>query len=112
AEREALRSLHVTLLTTLVERRRAEPARALVHARALAALDPLAESPRLLLMDLLAALGESRRALDEYEDYARTLRRELDTAPSLELEKRRMALGRAPRLPPRPEPRDAREAPR
>jgi DNA-binding SARP family transcriptional activator/tetratricopeptide (TPR) repeat protein len=96
AEREALRALHVELLTTLIERQRGEPARALAHARALVALDPLAESPRVLVLELLSALGDTRRALDEYDDYAKTLRRELDVKPSLQLERARMALTRAP----------------
>ncbi len=95
-EREALRAREVELLTTLIERLRSEPARALGFARALIALDPLAESPRLALMDLLAALGETRRALEECDDYTRTLQRELRVKPSFELERRRMALGPPP----------------
>lgn len=95
-EREALRAREVGLLTTLIERLRGEPARALGHARTLVALDPLAESPRLMLLDLLTALGDTRRALEEYEDYARTLQRELRVKPSFEMERRRMALGQAP----------------
>jgi DNA-binding SARP family transcriptional activator len=95
-EREALRARQVGLLTTLIERLRAEPARALGHARTLVALDPLAESPRLMLLDLLAALGQTRRALDEYDEYARTLRRELHVEPSFEVERRRMALTQPP----------------
>jgi DNA-binding SARP family transcriptional activator len=95
-EREALRAREVGLLTTLIERLRSEPARALGHARTLIALDPLAESPRLALMDLLAALGETRRALEECDDYTRTLQRELRVKPSFEMERRRSALGQAP----------------
>ncbi|HKO94418.1 MAG TPA: AAA family ATPase, partial [Polyangiaceae bacterium] len=95
AEREALHALHVALLTTLIERLREQPSRAISPTRALIALDPLAESPRLLLIDLLAALGDGRRALEAYDDYARTLRRELGLEPSFELERRRMALSRS-----------------
>lgn len=95
AEREALRALHVATLSALVERLRATPEQALPHARALSALDPLAESPRLLVLELLGALGEVRRGQEEYEDYAELLRRELNVRPSLELERRRSALGRS-----------------
>ncbi|HVZ33835.1 MAG TPA: BTAD domain-containing putative transcriptional regulator, partial [Polyangiaceae bacterium] len=91
AEREMLGQLHVSLLGRLIESTRAEPARALVHARTLVALDPLAESPRLVVMDLLALLGERRRVIEEYENYASLLRRELGTDPSFEVERRRMA---------------------
>jgi len=99
AEREALQALHVALLSELIERSSGQPARALGPARALIALDPLAESPRLLLLDLLTALGDGRRALEAYDDYARTLRRELGVEPSFELERRRMALSRLPAAP-------------
>ncbi len=94
-EREALRALHAALLGALVERLRATPEQALPHARALCALDPLAESPRLAVLELLGALGDVRRGLAEYEDYAELLRRELGVKPSPELERRRRALGRS-----------------
>lgn len=100
AEREALRTLHVKLLTVLVEREREQPARALEHARALVALDPVAESPRLMVLDLLAAMGERRRARDEYDDYVGTLQRELGVKPSRALLQRRMHLAPNPSVGP------------
>jgi DNA-binding SARP family transcriptional activator len=96
ARREELRALHVSALETLVERLRGTPAQALSHARALVALDPLAESARLCVLELLTALGDTRRAFEEYDEYARMLGRELGVKPSLELERWRMALGRSP----------------
>ncbi len=96
ARREELRALHVTALQALVERLRSTPAEALCHARALVALDPLLESARSAVLDLLAALGDTRGAQGEYDDYARLLQRDLGLQPSIELERRRMALGRPP----------------
>ncbi len=92
AEREALRMLHVSTLTALVQQLAGTPAQALEHARALVALDPLAESARMAVIDLLAALGEPRRALDEYQEYKELLARELGVKPSPELERRRTTL--------------------
>lgn len=95
AEREIFRTLHVRLLTTLAETERQEPEKMLGHARALVALDPLDEAPRALVLDALAAMGHARKALDEYDDYERTLARELGGKPSFALEQRRIALARS-----------------
>ncbi len=101
AEREGWRALQVRLITALAERRRDEPEASLRYARAWVALDPLAEAPRALVMDSLAALGEPRRVLTELAEYEEILRRELGTEPSLDLQRRRMALARsAPSLRP------------
>jgi DNA-binding SARP family transcriptional activator len=96
AEREDLRALHVAMLVALAGRTHAESGTALRHARALVALDPLAESSRVRLIRLLAELGQSAQALDEYQEFRRTLERELGVTPSLELEQLRYTLTQAP----------------
>jgi DNA-binding SARP family transcriptional activator/predicted ATPase len=95
AEREQLQSRHVTILRLLVDRQAERPAAALVHARALLALDPLAESSHLTVMRLLAELGRVREAIAAYDSFRRLLETELGSRPSAELERARMALGRS-----------------
>ena len=55
--------------------------RAVDHARRATALDPLYESARRQLMRLYAADGNPDLALQEYEDLARLLKRELEGTP-------------------------------
>jgi DNA-binding SARP family transcriptional activator len=116
AEREQLQTRHVAILRALVERLADRPESALAHARALLALDPLAESSHLTVMRLLAELGRAREAMAAYESFRRLLAAELGTRPSPEFERARMALGRgreaaAPEPAPAPPPRPDRPAP-
>jgi DNA-binding SARP family transcriptional activator len=103
AEREQLQSRHVAILRALIDRLADQPEAALGHARALLALDPLAESSHLTVMRLLGALGRVREALAAYQSFKRLLEAELGTRPSAELERARMALGRSANPDARPE---------
>jgi DNA-binding SARP family transcriptional activator len=91
-EREQARALHVSVLKTLVVRTRSSPELALAHARALVALDPLAESSHLEVIRLLAAAGRTRDALDECDRCSRTLAELIGASPSAELGRLRASL--------------------
>ncbi len=80
AEREELRRLHVSILTTLVERLRASPDEALPFARALALANPLDEQTRSTLLKLLILTGRRREADQQYEAACRLLQ-ELGAEP-------------------------------
>ena len=95
ALREEMHTLHVALRATLIDRLRASPDAAMRHARALLALDPLAESSHIMVVRLLADLGRTREALEQYERCRQLLERELGGKPSREMEEARMALGKA-----------------
>ena len=101
--REQLQAHHVALLGALVRRCENQPEAALPYARALVALDPLAESSHVHLVRLLGELGRVREAQEAYEHCRGLLQRELGTRPSRELEQARMALGR-PTAPAAPAP--------
>ena len=57
------------------------PADALVHVRRLASLDPFAEEPQRLVMELLIELGRPHEALGWFDGYRELLERELDGDP-------------------------------
>lgn len=95
ALREEMHTLHVALRATLIDRLRSSPEAAMQHARALLALDPLAESSHITVVRLLADLGRTREALEQYERCRQLLERELGGKPSREMEEARMALGKA-----------------
>jgi DNA-binding SARP family transcriptional activator len=92
AEREQARALHVAVLDALILRLQSTPERALRHARALVALDPLAESSHAKVIRLLVALGKPREALAEYDRCRRTLAEQMGARPSDELEQLRADL--------------------
>jgi DNA-binding SARP family transcriptional activator len=102
AERESLRTLEVAVRSALLAHHRQAPQEALPHARALLALDPLAESSHIAVVRLLGELGRTHEALDAYEHCRTLLERELGTRPSLEMERERMRLGRGEPVPVRP----------
>jgi DNA-binding SARP family transcriptional activator len=102
AEREEARKLHATLLRALVARLAADPEAALVHARALAAVDPLDEAARAGLVRLLASTGRRQEAERHYEA-ARRLLKELGRPDWSELEAAWRGASVAATLPPRPE---------
>jgi DNA-binding SARP family transcriptional activator len=99
AQREELRAAHVALLQALAARLRHDPLQGLRAARALLALDPLAESSHLAVVQLLIDLGRPHEALEQYERCRRLLEAELHTRPSAELEALRIGLGAAPATP-------------
>jgi DNA-binding SARP family transcriptional activator len=90
AERESLRALRITILSTLVAR--SSPPDALPHARAWVAVDPLAEAAHAEVVRLLGELGQVREALQQYETCKRILATELGIPPSRRLEQLRMGL--------------------
>jgi DNA-binding SARP family transcriptional activator len=94
AQRERLQAMHVRVVSLLIERLRATPAAALPHARALLALDPLAESSHIALVRLLGESGRPREAMEQYERWRQLLAHELGGKPSREMEAVRMALGK------------------
>lgn len=94
AQREQMHAEHVTVVTTLIDRLRAYPDQALVHARTLLALDPLAESSHITVVRLLKELGRTREALDQYERWRQLLAHELGGKPSREMETIRMVIGK------------------
>ena len=103
-ERERARGLHVALLKTLIARLRDDPERALLYARALVTLDPLAESSHLEVIRLLADAGKTRDALEEYDRCRRILEEQIGARPSAELERLRASLKRPSRVAPEEEP--------
>jgi predicted ATPase/DNA-binding SARP family transcriptional activator len=86
AEREEARKVHARLLRSLVDRLAGSPEAALPHARSLAAVDPLDESARASLVQVLAATGRRREAEQQYEAACR-LRKELGGEISETLER-------------------------
>jgi DNA-binding SARP family transcriptional activator len=93
AEREAVRTLHVSILETLVVRLHETPDEALAYARAWVAVDPLGDAAHAAVVRALDALGRSREALAHYDAARRTLESELRARPSPELERARRAVG-------------------
>jgi DNA-binding SARP family transcriptional activator len=99
-QREATRSLLTTVRTALVQRNwETQPEEALVHARALLALDPLTESTHIQVIRLLGILGRNKEAKEEYARCRLILQTEFGAQPSAELEATRMALGSQRRPP-------------
>jgi DNA-binding SARP family transcriptional activator len=72
AERERWGAMRRRMLTLLLNRLDSDPERALPHARAWVAADPLAETSHAKLVAVLASLGRCREAQDHYL-YARAL---------------------------------------
>lgn len=111
-EREKARAIHVALLRELLDRTRDRPDDALLHARALVALDPIAESSHIEVMRLLAAAGRISEAIDEYDRTRRILAEHMGARPSGDLERLRASLGAPPRpAPPAPSPVPAAPTP-
>jgi DNA-binding SARP family transcriptional activator len=104
AEREQVRALEVKLLNELIRRLAQRPDEALRYARALVALDPLAEASHLSLIRLLADAGRTRDALAECERCRHILSSEIGARPSAELEQLRFALANRTSAPPGPAP--------
>lgn len=95
AEREAASRSHELILEALVAAPCDGPRQALVHARALAAHNPLNEHGHIALMKALGALGRRRDALAQYRQCCRIFERELGLAPPAALEAARASLGSA-----------------
>ena len=104
SEREKARSIHVALLKEILGRCRDRPEEALLHARALVALDPIAESSHLEVMRLLAVAGRVSEAIQEYDRTRRILADQMGARPSADLERMRASLGAPVRTPPAPLP--------
>jgi DNA-binding SARP family transcriptional activator len=92
-EREAARRVRVAVLSKLADRLADEPEEALAYARSRVAVDPLAESAHVAVMELLARLGRPREAIKQYDSCRRILEGQLGRPPSKELEVARSALG-------------------
>jgi DNA-binding SARP family transcriptional activator/tetratricopeptide (TPR) repeat protein len=93
AERESIRALRVSVLSTLVRRLAGDPDAALACARARLLVDPFAEDAHISVIELLAASGRTREALQQYESCRRMLEGQLGARPSSALERARSALG-------------------
>jgi len=109
AERQAARSLHVSLLTTLVQRCASQPEQALIWARQRVAIEPLAEAAHAEVVRCLAKLGRKRDAIAQYAACVKILEQELGARPTHELLEARMQIGGAsvssapaPSAPPEP----------
>lgn len=73
AEREHARSAHSAVLRALVERLASTPSEALPFARELARIDPLDETTRGRLIQLLGLAGRRNEAKSQYESASRLL---------------------------------------
>jgi len=100
SEREKARAIHVALLKAILDRCRDRPEEALLHARALVALDPIAESSHLEVMRLLATAGRVSEAIEEYDRTRRILAEQMGARPSPDLERMRASLAVPARAPP------------
>ncbi|MEO8333606.1 MAG: AAA family ATPase [bacterium] len=92
AQRDALRSLRQSVLSTLVRRLRTTPEDALGYARELLAVDPFDDSAYAAVIELLGASGRVHDARAEYETCRRIMKRELGREPRDDVER---ALGEA-----------------
>jgi DNA-binding SARP family transcriptional activator len=104
AERESLRKARVEVLVELVERHPGDPEAALVFARQRLAIDPIAESAHVAVVQLLAALGRNGEAADQVDACRRILSRELGAKPSAALLAARVRTPGASSPPPAPAP--------
>lgn len=84
AEREQARSLRTAILRELTRRLSDDASRAVVHARAWVAVDPLDDRARVALVRLLGVLGRRDEARQHHEA-GRRLEKELGRAPNPEL---------------------------
>ncbi len=92
ARRDQYRARYLQALAELVRRLRERPTEALLHARTLVAMDPDADAGHVLVMELLAALGRKREALEHYEAHRKSLERETSARPSAAIEQARALL--------------------
>jgi DNA-binding SARP family transcriptional activator len=83
AEQGRLRERAVTALRLLIDSylERGEHRAGIQYAQRLVAIDPLSEDAHQKLMRLYSLSGRRSRALAQYEDLAKVLRRELDVEP-------------------------------
>jgi DNA-binding SARP family transcriptional activator/tetratricopeptide (TPR) repeat protein len=95
AQREEVRRLRGEVLATLADRLKDAPEKALVHARARVAIEPLSEAAHVVVMHLLAGMGRTADALKQYETCRRILETQLGRTASKELEVARARLGSA-----------------
>lgn len=95
AERDAWRSLQLSVLAALVQRLADQPEEAMAAARARVGLDPLSEAAHADVVRLLGVLGRPREAVEQYDACRRLLETEMGRTPSAILEDARRAL-RAP----------------
>ncbi|MDB4971015.1 MAG: hypothetical protein JWN44_6704, partial [Myxococcales bacterium] len=101
AEREAVRSLRVQLLASLVARVAASaPDEALKWARARLAVDPLSDAAHASVVRCLGALGRTRDAIAHYDEARRLLAAELGARPIALLERARDELSQLAAPPP------------
>ena len=96
AERDALSTVRLVALETLIERLDEQPDQALAHARALIAADPLSANGHAAVVRLLGKLGRRREALAQYERASRVLQAELGVHASDVLDQARRSLLSAP----------------
>lgn len=92
--RERLRSLHVSVLSTLVRRLEDDPQQALPHALDRLAIDAFSEEPYLQAMEVLGALGRFDQALALHDRCSRMLSEHLGAPPSGRLKQIRLRLRR------------------
>jgi DNA-binding SARP family transcriptional activator/tetratricopeptide (TPR) repeat protein len=92
SEREAASARRERILEALVDRLADRPEQALVHARALAALNPLNENTHIQLMRVLGTLGRRDDAMAQYAQCCRIFDRELGLAPPAGIERARAEL--------------------
>jgi len=93
AERESIRAVRVEILSTLADRLQRQPDAALMYARARLMVDPFSEAAHISVIQLLAAVGRAREALQQYESCRRMLEGQLGARPSSALERARAAIG-------------------
>lgn len=96
AERAAFSTLRLAALRALIDRLSDYPEEALVHARMLAAADPLSEEAHSRIIELLGRQGRRREAMAQYEQARSVLVRQLGVPLSGALERARRMIGRAP----------------
>ena len=92
-EREAARRLNRSVRVELVARFEQEPDKALVHARALTASDPLDQFAHAQVIRILGELGRTKEALRQYEVCKQILSSQLNRGPSIDVEQARMSIG-------------------
>src|SRR5262249_3655244 len=92
AERESIRAVRVAVLSSITERLRQQPEVALPFARARLLVDPFSEAAHISIIQLLAAAGRSREALQQYESCRRMLEGQVGSKPTAALERARMAI--------------------
>jgi DNA-binding SARP family transcriptional activator/tetratricopeptide (TPR) repeat protein len=95
AERESIRAIRVAVLSALTDRLRPQPDAALPSARARLLVDPFSEAAHIRVIQLLAAAGRTREALQQYESCRRMLEGQLGAKPTAALERARAAIASA-----------------